>query len=199
MNAETTNRSARSLDDPRTGETLTFLETSVETGGERVVMELALAPGARVSPHSHPIVETFSLLKGEIDFELDGKPLNLAPGTEVTVPGGRLHGFKNNSQRPALLRLVATPGPEAEYGLRMKFLLSRDGYIPVPGGARPKDPLVGAVLIHRGGLYFPPVPRRLFRALVGLAAGLGRRIGKERFLLDTYPEYGLYLASLRPR
>jgi hypothetical protein len=94
---------------------------------------------------------------------------------------------------------VATPGGEAEYGLRLKFLMSRDGYIPVPGSGPPKNVLLGAVVIQRGGLYFPPLPRWLFRLLMGSLAALGRLRGREQFLRDRYPEYALYLDALEAK
>ena len=87
--------------------------------------------------------------------------------------------WRNEAKRPAVIRVVASPGAEAEYGLRMKFLMSRDGFIPTPGaGGPPKHLLLGAVLIDRGGLYFPPLPRWLFRALMATLAAVGRWRGR---------------------
>ena len=186
----------RTIADANTGETLTFLETSAESSGDRVVMRLALAPGTVVPPHAHPTEEAFELHEGTVDFQLDGNPIELRPGSTITVPPDRVHGLSNTSDQPAVLGIVATPGAEAEYGLRLKFLMSRDGYIPVPGSGPPKNVLLGAVVIQRGGLYFPPLPRWLFRLLMASLAALGRWRGREQFLRDRYPEYALYLAAL---
>jgi hypothetical protein len=134
-------------------------------------------------------------LEGEVQLEVDGRRVDLGTGP-ATVPGGHLHGLKNASSRAASVRVTGTPGAEAEFGLRIKFQLSRDGFIPVPGGRPPKRPLVGAVVIQRGGLYFPPLPRFLFRPLIGVAAALGRWRGAERFLLDSYPDYARYMEAL---
>lgn len=182
--------------DENTGETVTFLETAAETGGDRVVMRLDLAPGAFVGLHAHPIEETFELIDGEVGLEVDGQPVDFNAGP-VTVPGGRLHGFRNASSRPAALRVIGTPGGEAEFGLRVKFQLSKDGYAPRPGRRTPKRPLMSAVVVHRSGIYFPPLPRVLFRPLVSFLAALGRWRGEERFLLDRYPDYARYLEALR--
>lgn len=187
----------QTIADANTGETLTVLETAAESSGERVVMRLSLAPGTVVPPHAHPTEETFELHEGTVDFQLDGNPIELRPGSSITVPAGRVHCLRNTSDRLAVLGMVATPGAEAEYGLRLKFLMSRDGYIPVPGSGPPKNVLLGAVVIHRGGLYFPPLPRWLFRLLVGSLAALGRWRGREQFLRDRYPEYAMYLAALK--
>jgi quercetin dioxygenase-like cupin family protein len=186
----------RTIADANTGETITFLETSAESSGDRVVMQVTLAPGTVVPPHAHPIEEAFEVQEGKVDFQLDGHPIELRPGSKVTAPPDSVHGLRNASDQPAVLGIVATPGAEAEYGLRMKFLLSRDGYLPKPGGGRPKHLLLGAVVIQRGGLYFPPLPRWLFRALMASLAAAGRWRGREQFLLDHYPEYASYLDAL---
>lgn len=178
--------------DPNTGETVTFLETAAAMGGSCVVMRLDLEPGTVVGLHAHPIEETFELLDGDVSLEVDGRTVDLSAGP-ITVPGGHLHGFRNASSRPAALRVIGIPGAEAEFGLRIKFQLSRDGYI----GARPKRSLLGAVVVHRGGLYFPPLPRVFFGPLIAALAALGRWRGEERFLLDRYPDYKRYFESRR--
>jgi hypothetical protein len=127
------------------------------------------------------------LLRGEVEVQLHGRRIQLQPGASVTVPGGRVHGLRNLGRKPAVLRIVATPGHEAEYGLRLKFLLFRDGYLPTG------DLLLAAVMADRGGLYFPPLPRWLFRALFALLATVGRWRGRERFLRDRYPEYARFI------
>jgi quercetin dioxygenase-like cupin family protein len=186
----------RTIADQNTGETLTFLETSEETGGDHVVVRLTLAPGTVIPPHAHPIQETFTCEDVPVGFHLDGRWADLGPGEVVSAASGRVHGLRNTSDQPVSVLVTATPGAIAEHQLRMKFLLSRDGYIPVPGGGRPKDPLLGAVIIDRDGLYLPPLPRWLFRGMIRTMATIGRRRGRERFLLEHYPEYADYLRVL---
>jgi len=190
-----TGTDGRTIHDPTTGETIMFIETSAESGGARVVMRLGLAPGTVVPPHAHPIEEIFECVEGQLAFQLNDRTIHLRPGGTVSARSGQLHGFCNVSDDPAALRIVATPGTEAEYGLRVKFLLSRDGYLP-HGAGPPKHLLLAAIVLHRGGLYFPPLPRWLFRLLIGCLAALGRWRGRETFLLSHYPEYRRYLESL---
>lgn len=189
------NEADRTIHDPTTGETITFLEPAAQSGGTYVVMRLDLAPGTVVPPHAHPVEETFVCLEGQLEFRLDDRTIPLRPGGTVTAHPGRVHGFRNRSPEQATLRIVATPGTEAEYGLRVKFLLARDGYLP-QGGGPPKHLLLGAVVIHRGGLYFPPLPRWLFRPLIAGLAALGRWRGWEQSLRRRYPEYARWLESL---
>ena len=51
----------RTVDNPGTGETITFVETSEASGGARVVALITLAPGGAVTPHSHQVRETFEV------------------------------------------------------------------------------------------------------------------------------------------
>jgi len=106
--------------------------------------------------------------------------------------------LSNTSPATAAVRVVGTPGPIAEHSLRVKFLLSRDGYLPTGGGPR-KQLLLGAVVLHRAGIYFPPLPVWLFRGLIAALAAFGRWRGREKFLLSRYSEYGRFLESLGKR
>ena len=53
------NEDWRTITNPVTGEELTSVETSEETGGLRTVMRLTLAPGGAVQAHSHRGTESF--------------------------------------------------------------------------------------------------------------------------------------------
>jgi len=121
MSLEATSGAAgRTIHDPTTGEAITFLETADESGGDRVVMRLTLAPGGVVQRHAHPAEETFECLEGQLQFHLAGRSIELSPGSTVTARPGTVHGFRNVSRVPTTLRIVATPGAEVEYGLRVK-------------------------------------------------------------------------------
>ena len=188
--------SKRTINDPTTGEDITFIETAEESGGHRVVMRVGLAPGTVVPPHAHPYEEAFECTEGQLQFRVNGRCMELLPGGAVTVPANVVHGLGNLSQAPAAVRIVGTPGPIAEHSLRIKFLLSRDGYLPT-GGGPPKQVLLGAVVLHRAGLYFPPLPVWLFRGLIAALAAVGRWRGREQYLLSRYPEeYGQFLAAV---
>jgi hypothetical protein len=141
-------------------------------------------------------VEAFECLEGELEIEIDGRTTKLQPGSFLTASRNQLHAFRNISHAPAVVRVIATPGAEAEYSLRVAGRLTADGYGPRRGGGSPKDLLVAVVFLHRVGYYFPPLPRSLFRALVKGVAAFGRWRGRERLLIAMYPEYGRLLDSL---
>jgi hypothetical protein len=66
-----------------TGETITFLETSAEAGGVRVVAEITLTPGGSVVPHSHRVSESFECLDGSFITHLAGKETEFLPGQRM--------------------------------------------------------------------------------------------------------------------
>lgn len=191
----------RTIDDQTTGERITFLETShesAEAGEERVVMRIVFAPGIAVPPHAHPFEEAFECLRGQVVVQLDGRSLDLRSGDSVTAAANQVHGIRNTSHESSEIQVVAKPGAIAEHSLRLKFLLSRDGYLPT-GGGRPKHLLLAAVVLHRSGMYFPPLPESIFRLLIAGLAAFGRWRGREEFLLSHYPEYRRLLESLGKR
>ncbi|MFJ4656927.1 cupin domain-containing protein [Nocardia sp. NPDC088792] len=187
----------RTIVDPNTGETLTFVETAAEGSDDQVVMLLELAPGTLIPRHAHPYEEIFELVDGDCEVWLDGQWNRLVAGVPVTAALDHVHGVRNQAaDTAAIVKVVGTPGAVVEYGLRIKFLLSRDGYLPVPG-KRPGHLLLNAVVLDRCGLYFPPLPRWLFKLLITPLAAIGRWRGREKFLLAEYPEYGRMLDALK--
>jgi hypothetical protein len=95
------------------------------------------------------------------------------------------------------MQVVATPGAEVEYGLRVKGAMSRDGLLTSDG--RPKDLLIGAIVLHRLGLYLAPLPAWLYWPLITALAALGRSRGREQALLARYPDYARLLDTRRNR
>jgi hypothetical protein len=113
--------------------------------------------------------------------------MEFGPGSTLTALPGKVHGFRNTSQTPVTLRVVATPGAQVEYGLRVKIAMFQDGSFSNDG--RPKDLLLAAVVLHDSALYLPPLPLWLFRPLIATLAAFGRWRGREQVLLARYPDY----------
>jgi quercetin dioxygenase-like cupin family protein len=81
----------RTISDPTAGEEITFVETAEESGGDRVVLGIRLAPGTVVPPHAHRIREDFECLEGQLEFRLNGRPIELRSGSTVSVPVNQVH------------------------------------------------------------------------------------------------------------
>ena len=97
--------------------------------GDDTGRDLPIRTGVQVSPpgyqtriHSHPYVETLTVLEGRGEVWLDGEDgkVTLEPGVTVAIPAGRKHGFRATGDKPLVTlgihvhgkRIVdyATPG-----------------------------------------------------------------------------------------
>jgi len=163
----------RTVGNPGTGETITFLETSEESGGARVVALITLAPGGAVTPHSHRIRETFECVEGAFTVHLGGRDMRFPPGESMVADPQQLHGFRNDTDVAATLKVTATPAGDLDRVLRTLCGLGRDGVL-VPGKP-PRHPLVMANLAYRGRCYSPPLPRWLYWTLIGGMSPFGAR------------------------
>ena len=163
----------RTVDNPGTGETITFVETSEASGGARVVALITLAPGGAITPHSHQVKETFECIEGTFTIHLADRDMTFPAGASLAVGPHQLHGFRNDTDVPATLKVTATPAGDLDRVLRTLSGLSRDGLL-VPGKP-PRHPLAMANLAYRGRYYSPPLPRWLYWTLIGAMAPFGAR------------------------
>jgi quercetin dioxygenase-like cupin family protein len=169
---------SRTVTNTATGEKITFLETSAETGGVRVVAEITLVPGGAVTPHSHQCTETFECLDGSFITHLRGQEMEFRPGQRMIAEPHEMHGFRNDSAQLATLKVTATPALELDRVLRTLCGLSHDGLL-VPGKP-PRPVLAMASLAWRGRYYQPPLPRWLYWMMMGALAPLGARACNRR-------------------
>jgi mannose-6-phosphate isomerase-like protein (cupin superfamily) len=84
--------SERRIYNPVQRDAATFLETSEESGGERTLAELEVAPGGRVTPHYHlTYAEHFRAREGRLTVRVGDARHELEPGEEAVAPPGTLH------------------------------------------------------------------------------------------------------------
>ena len=106
------------------GERLVFPDGAIElvikipgaaTDGAFAVFEDVVRPGAGPARHFHrDQEETFFVLDGRFDFEIDGTLFHAGTGDIAVVPRGAVHAFKNVGQDHGLLRYMFTPAGESE-------------------------------------------------------------------------------------
>jgi mannose-6-phosphate isomerase-like protein (cupin superfamily) len=176
----------RRIVNPVQGDAVTFLETSEESGGERSLGELEVAPGGKVTPHYHlSYTERFEVLEGRLNVMIDGESLVLGPGESATVPIGALHAWSNESTGPAVAQVELRPGqPGFETSLRVAYGLAADGRVLKNG--MPRNPLHAALLLEWGDGRLPGAYAILERGL-RLLARLARAAGIDRRLQERYP------------
>lgn len=77
------------------------------------VMEVVVAPGQGVPPHTHTREdEIFCVVQGELTCQMEGSaaPVTLRTGDSVFLPRNRSHGFTNTSAKEARMLVTVTPG-----------------------------------------------------------------------------------------
>ncbi len=117
------------------GERLIFPDGTIElvikipgsaTGGTFAVFEDLVRPGAGPARHFHrDQEETFFVLDGRFDFEIDGTLFHAGTGDIAFVPRGAVHAFKNFDRDPGRLRYMFTPAGESEAMFRAFLAAAR--------------------------------------------------------------------------
>lgn len=95
---------------------------SARTGAAQLcIFEQWIAPGNGAPTHSHPVEEVLTVREGEAEMWMDEERLIVAAGQSLTVPAGRMHGFRNPGSGTLHLHAVlaspifeATPEGAAE-------------------------------------------------------------------------------------
>jgi len=90
---------ARTLQNPKTGETITFMKTARDTQGEVFQMSYEMSPHAAIADvHSHPNQEmTIKVVSGTLTCTLDGVDKEIGAGETVIIPAGVLHFQRNDT------------------------------------------------------------------------------------------------------
>jgi quercetin dioxygenase-like cupin family protein len=69
-------------------------------------------PGYATREHSHPYVEVLTVLSGKGEAWLDGEPgtTPMVPGVTISIPAGRVHGFRVLGNEPLVTYGIHTFG-----------------------------------------------------------------------------------------
>ncbi len=160
------------------GSSLRFVETTADSGGERLVVEIAYAGGGGRPPlHFHPSQdERFEVLEGEIHAILDGVEHVLRPGDTLEVPAGTRHEMW--ATEPSRQRWETRPALKTESFFETLWGLQRDGQTNEKGV--PPLPQMALTLRHFSDefrLAKPPaiVQAVLFPPLAMVGRAQGRR------------------------
>jgi mannose-6-phosphate isomerase-like protein (cupin superfamily) len=100
------------------GGSVHYLATGAGTGGEFGLYRWNFGTArSGPDPHFHrTISESFFVLDGVVTLYDGSKWVDAGAGDFLYVPEGGLHGFRNESARPASMLLLFTPGaPREEY------------------------------------------------------------------------------------
>ena len=130
---------------------LNFLQSKHDTNGALDMFEADVPPNARMPvPHYHrDWEETVYGLEGMVTLTVAGKRIELRPGDSVFIARGVVHAFVNETQAPAKMLAVLTPGVLGPEFFREVAALTTPG--------TPPDPSKMAEVMKRHGLM--PVPQ----------------------------------------
>ena len=185
---------------PLSGEKALLLESAEETGGARIVVDLAVEPGGFVpgGEHVHDrCAEHFEVRAGQMAFLVDGAQRLLTEGARMTVEPGTWHRWWNPGEEEVVARVRVEPALRFEDAILVAWGLCADGHTDAAG--RPSA-LFGALLAtrFRAEIRYRRPPDAVQRLLLPPLAAVARRRGLERTLdryldLSTHPsaQHGL--------
>jgi quercetin dioxygenase-like cupin family protein len=170
--------SGQTIDNPVSGERITFIQTAADTGGELLEFELQLAADGRVpGAHIHPEQEErFHVLEGTMTFRLGMKKITAVAGETVVVPAGRVHKFTNGGDGVARARVEVIPALDMEDLLTTTTELALEGRVWRSGMPKPLH-LALFVGRFRREVRAPLTPAWMVRALMSPLAALARARG----------------------
>jgi quercetin dioxygenase-like cupin family protein len=92
---------------------MAFLVTGEDTK-HTSMFDWTIPAGFSTGLHVHRVQEeTFYVLEGECEWQVDGQRVSAKPGTYLFLPPGVLHDIRNVSDKPArVLMTVSPPGHE---------------------------------------------------------------------------------------
>jgi mannose-6-phosphate isomerase-like protein (cupin superfamily) len=171
-------RSGDTIENPVTGERITFHQTSADTNGEAVVIECAVQPdGFVAAAHVHPSqTERFAVVSGRLGMKVGRKKLLLERGDVAVVEPGTPHKFWNMGDEEARFVCEVRPALQFESLLETMFTLAADGKTNKKGMPNPFR-LAVIARAHFDTVRLPQPPAWLQRAGLALGAPLGRVLG----------------------
>lgn len=107
------------INNKKTGQQITFLQTSDDTGGELLEMESLFQPhSTEPVPHYHPLQEEyFTVLEGEISVRMNGHLQVLRKGDHLHIKQQQVHSMWNHSTQKARVNWKVIPASDTEYFL----------------------------------------------------------------------------------
>lgn len=197
-------RPVDAIENPVTGERLTFLATGRDTAGEFTRVRFLLPPRGQGTPsHFHTMLsERFEVVSGRLNVIVEGTPdgskgpIVLGPGESASVPPHTVHRFWNATDEETVFEAEVRPSGGFERFMRASFGLARDGMTGKSG--IPRNVFELGLLMQGADVYMPGPPVAVQRTVFGALASTARRLGYlPSFERSTDPSAGTAGASQR--
>jgi quercetin dioxygenase-like cupin family protein len=107
------------INNKKTGQQITFIQTSDDTGGELLEMESLFQPNSKEPvPHYHPSQEEyFTVIEGEISVRTNDVVRVLKQGDKLRLKKNQVHSMWNHSRNIARVNWKVMPASDTEYFL----------------------------------------------------------------------------------
>ena len=171
-------RTGDTIENPVTGERITFLATARDTDGDAIVIETVVQPdGFVAAAHVHPSqTERFAVAEGTLGLKVGGEKLTLEPGDVAVVDAGTPHKFWNAGEEPVRFVCEVRPALQFESLLETMFALAADGKTNRKGMPNPLR-LAVIAKAHFDTVRLPFPPAWMQAAGLALGSPLGRLLG----------------------
>jgi quercetin dioxygenase-like cupin family protein len=116
---------------PVVGIDVTVLVSREATGGHEITLQSG-GIGAGPPPHSHPWDESFFVVKGAVDFTVEGKTTRATPGAFFHLPAGTVHAFQICEDGSQMMEVTGA-------GSRSSSMFRAIGEEMAPGKPKPED------------------------------------------------------------
>lgn len=176
----------RTIVNPIIKDTLTFLRTFEETGGQITEAEITLMPKGGNPLHYHKsYAETFTAIEGELGVKLGNNEKRiLKAGESYTVEPRALHSFFNPTEKEIKFNVRINPGHTGfENSLRIIYGLASDGL--TDKNTIPKSLTNVAIIVCMSDMNLPGLFTYIF-PLLKFIAKRAKANGKEQKLIDRY-------------
>ncbi|MGH2826986.1 MAG: cupin domain-containing protein [Actinomycetota bacterium] len=167
--------SGQVLDNPISGERITFRKTAADTDGALLAIELELSPDGQVpGAHVHPLQEErFEILQGTMKFRKGMRTVTARAGDTVVVPPGTVHRFENSGHAPAHVRVEVRPALRMEELFEATVALAQEGRTTASGMPHPLE-LALFMREFEAEVRAPFVPAAVVRAVMAPLAWMAR-------------------------
>ena len=97
------------------GMPLRFLCDGPDTDSAWSLMEEEIGLGQGPAAHRHDWDEAYYVVSGELDFQIDGKPVHLGAREFAYLPRNTVHAFKGASESPTHVLIFAVPAHSSAF------------------------------------------------------------------------------------
>ena len=171
-------RAGDTIENPITGERLTFIKSASDTDGEVTVVEVTVRPdGFVAAAHVHPKqTEIFRIASGRMGVKLGREKLEAGSGEVLTIKPGVAYKFWNAGEDDLVFVAEVRPSLEWESLIETMYSLAADGKTSKKGMPNPFR-LAVIANAHFDVVQLPVIPAWMQKAALAMGAPLGKALG----------------------